>query len=60
MADVPEPRPADDPPGLSLFEDEAAGQGREPAPPPAPKGAEPEAPAAGIRETILRFLEQEL
>jgi hypothetical protein len=60
MADVPDPGPTNEPPGLTLFDDEPAPPRREPAsPPPVPDG-EPTPPAAGLRETILRFLEHEL
>jgi hypothetical protein len=60
MADAPNPGPTHEPPGLTLFDDEPATPRRDPAPPPPAPDAEPTPPGNGLRETILRFLEQEL
>lgn len=59
MADVPRPGPTDEAPGLSLFdEDPAAPRRGEPLPKPSTGETPP--PGGGLRETILRFLEEEL
>jgi hypothetical protein len=57
MADAPRPVPGEEVATLSLFEDEApAPEDGDAEEPPSPEPAFP----GGIRETILRFLDQEL